>query len=83
MTHEIPATETEGDTGRGQGPVRPAFWQVEPEEYLGEDPEGRHYWLYKRNVYRTSATGTEHQSTSWVSCETPFRSLGARLARIR
>lgn len=57
-------------------PQRPSHWQVEPDEYLGVDPSNRHYWLLNGNVFRTNHTGEPEQSTSWVSCETPFRTLG-------
>lgn len=64
------------------GPPRPSYWQVNPEEYLGSDQEGRHYWLLNRNVFRTTKTGDQDQSTSWVSCETPFRTLEMKVNNV-
>lgn len=52
---------------RSPEPPNLTAWQVEPDEYLGIDPRGRHYWLLNKNVFRTTNTGTPEQSTSWIS----------------
>jgi hypothetical protein len=61
----------------------PAYWQQQPEEYLGMDDDGRDYWLYRGNVYRTTRTGTRMQSTTWLSCAHPFEATGRKRYKVR
>lgn len=77
-----------GTPGIPETPPKPLFWEVEPDAYLGRDPEGRDYWLYGVDVYRVTTTdpvtesGQPIQHTNWVSRKTPFINTGAKLYNV-